>query len=230
MSRCGPEAGGLRFLSTRGEESEPSSPPRRRGRVPFVGRQAELAQLNQMLEQARQGRSGLVLVEGPTGIGKTALVRRFLDMTGEPCALVASGEEAETSLAFGLLNQLAARARIPQPDLMPSAQRQERHWADPMAAGAALIDLLGELQQPGLVVVVDDAQWVDRPSLQALTFALRRLRAARVLAVLLTREVADPCLPEGLRRLLTDDRTLQISLGGLGAASWVREGPVTATT
>ena len=185
--------------------------------VPFVGRQAELAQLFRMLEQAHQGRPGLVMVEGSAGIGKTALVRRFLDMAAELCVLWASGAEAEMSLGFGVLDQLAVDTSSSSPTLLTPAS-QDRRQVDPLAAGAALVDLLGELEHPGpVVLVVDDAHWADKLSLQALTFALRRLRVDRVLAVVLTRDVADPRLPDGLQRLLTDDHTLHLSLGGLDA-------------
>ena len=66
-----------------------------------------------------------------------------------------------------------------------------------------------------VVVAVDDLHWADQPSLRALTFALRRLRVDRVLTMVLTRDVAEARLPDGLRRLLADDDTLQLRLGGL---------------
>ena len=67
---------------------------------------------------------------------------------------------------------------------------------DPMAVGARLLDLLDRLQADGQVVVlvIDDLQWADRPSSRAVLFALRRLRADKVLAVVSTRAggLADP--------------------------------------
>jgi hypothetical protein len=85
-----------------------------------------------------------------------------------------------------------------------------------LAAGAVLLDRLGALQRSDpVVVVVDDLHWADQASLRALTFALRRLRVDRVLTLVLMRDVAEARLPDGLRRLLADDDTLQLRLGGL---------------
>src|SRR6266540_238841 len=181
----------------------------------FVGRQPTLASLHRMLNQARAGEPRLVLIEGPAGIGKTTLVRRFLDEAGERRVLRASGEEAEAGLAFGVLTQLLAHVATTPPGPAAGVVAGERP-VDPLAAGAVLLDQLGELQRTDpVVVVVDDLHWADRPSLRALTFALRRLRVDRVLTLLLAREVAEAPLPDGLRRLLADDDTLQLRLGGL---------------
>jgi ATP/maltotriose-dependent transcriptional regulator MalT len=186
-----------------------------RSRVPFVGRQAELARLCRMLEQAHQSRPGLVLVEGAAGIGKSALVHQFLDQVGERCVLQASGEEGEASLALGILDQLTVDA-LSLTNAPAAWSHSGGRPVDPLVAGAALVDMLGELQHLGpVVLVVDDAYWADRPSLHALTFALRRLRVDQVLALVLTRDAGDPRLPEGLRRLLANDHTLRLSLGGL---------------
>jgi DNA-binding CsgD family transcriptional regulator len=168
-----------------------------------------------MLQQARAGEPRLVLIEGPAGIGKTTLVRRFLDEAGERCVLRASGEEAEAGLPFGVLAQLLAAAPTTPPGPAAVVVAGE-HSVDPLAAGAVLLDLLGELQRTDpVVLVVDDVHWADLPSLRALTFALRRLRVDRVLTLVLTRDLADARLPEGLRRLLADDDTLRLRLGGL---------------
>ncbi|GGX54248.1 LuxR family transcriptional regulator [Streptomyces minutiscleroticus] len=171
--------------------------------VPFVGRGDCLALLAQAREGARDGRPRRVLVEGPAGIGKTALVRRFL---GEgPAVLYAAGEEAESALDFGLLERLlGTRAR----------------WPDAHAAGAALLEALDEAQteRAPVALAVDDAQWADQPSLQALAFAVRRLRADRVLVLLVVRDAAEARLPEGLRRLFTEDDAVRVRVDGLAPA------------
>ncbi len=87
-----------------------------------------------------------------------------------------------------------------------------------MAVGAQLVDLFDRLQGDGavLVFVIDDLHWVDRPSLRAVLFALRRLRADKVLTVVSTRvgELADP----GWARFIGgDSRVTRIRLGGLSA-------------
>ena len=167
----------------------------------FLGRTGELAELRRRYDEAAAGRPRLVVVEGPAGIGKTALVRRFVTDTARGCVLAAAGEENETALPYGVLTQLLGRPV----------------HADPLTAGAALLEPLGELQRDDpVVLVVDDAHWADAPSLYALTFALRRLGADRVLCLITVRDIDDPRLPEGLRRVLTDDTAVRLRLGGLG--------------
>ncbi|MDV9177999.1 AAA family ATPase, partial [Streptomyces sp. W16] len=174
----------------------------------FVGRAESLALLAAARERARSGVPARVLVEGPAGIGKTALVRHFLCGSGR--VLRAAGEEAESELAFGVLAQL----------LGPRA-----HWPDASAAGAELLEAWDEAQERGqesggvaeepVVVVVDDAQWADHASLQALTFAVRRLGADRVLVLVVVRDIDDARLPGGLRRCFTADDVVRIRLDGL---------------
>jgi DNA-binding CsgD family transcriptional regulator len=183
-------------------------------RSPFVGREAELAALGRAFDDARSGRPRLAAVEGPAGIGKTALVERFLDVAAGDCVLRASGAEAESGLPLGVLQQLAGGrdVRALGVDPIPIGPT-----ADPLVAGAALVDWVGELQQGHQVVLiaVDDAQWADHPSLAALTFALRRLRVDRVLTILTSREIVDPHVPEGLRRLLFREDCVRLALAGL---------------
>lgn len=186
----------------------------------FVGRREVLGRLVQVLEQTRAGTPRLVLVNGPGGIGKTTLVQRFLAESGVGFVLRASGDEDETSLEFGLLTQLFTGARAYQAEPVgwdEGGFGGRGRFVDPLVAGAALVDLLGQLQRSGPVALfVDDAQWADRPSLQALTFALRRLRVDRVLTVVVTRDAVDPRLPDGLRRMLTSENTVLVALEGLG--------------
>ncbi|MFD9634898.1 ATP-binding protein [Streptomyces violascens] len=177
--------------------------------VPFVGRGELLALLGQALDRARTGVPQRVLIEGPAGIGKTALVRRFLALADLPHVLCAAGEEDESGLAFGVLAQL-----------LDDGSRTPGHeeWGDPSAAGADLLDALDKAQGDDgdtVAIAVDDAQWADHPSLKALTFALRRLRADRVVALVVVRDLSDHRMPEGLRRLCTDADTVLIRLEGL---------------
>jgi Holliday junction resolvasome RuvABC ATP-dependent DNA helicase subunit len=83
-------------------------------RETFVGRQAELAFLTARLEEVRSGQPRIVLVEGPSGMGKTALLRRFLGGMG-PRLLQASGEELERIIPYGVLDQLVAASGVPPP-------------------------------------------------------------------------------------------------------------------
>ncbi|WP_395110160.1 AAA family ATPase [Actinomadura sp. SCN-SB] len=171
----------------------------------FVGRSAELDRLGEVCRQVRSGAPRLVLVAGVAGVGKTTLVRRFLADHPEVSTLSASGDENEMGLPYGVLAQLTG-------ETCPADH-------DSITAGAGLLELLGRLQDGGpIAVVLDDVQWADLPSLKAVTFALRRLRADRVLAIVIVREIADAVLPTGLHKLLDDGRTAHLRLGGLRAA------------
>jgi DNA-binding CsgD family transcriptional regulator len=160
----------------------------------FVGRRRQLDALAGALRDAREGASRLALVEGPAGIGKTALIDRFLAGAGEVTVLRASGDESERELAGGVIDQLLRRAGEAPLDA-----------ADHVVLGARLLDLLGVLQdERPVTVVIDDAHWADPLSLRALLFVVRRLVADHVLVIVATRE-AVPDLPEGLTKAAQAD-------------------------
>jgi len=183
---------------------EPSrvSPGRQEPRIEgamssFVGRTAELGFLRARLAEAESGLPRTVVLEAPGGAGKSALLQAFAAGLDPDALLRASGEESETFLGYGVLNQLLG---------LRSAT-----WADPFTAGGRLLEILDE--RPTTVFLLDDAHLADADSLSALTFALRRLHADRVLAVFATRD-ADQ-LPPGLLRLVdSDDGRLRVP--GLG--------------
>ena len=187
----------------------------------FVGRAAELAQVSEVVSRVAAGQPWLVTIEGDPGVGKTALARRCL--TGESGLRVLSvrAGQAETDLDFGLVDQLlraaggAARPELPA-DEADSA-------ASSFAVGAHLLEVLGEQQARAAVVVllVDDLQWADRRSVEALTFMLRRLSVDPVVAVVVYRGPRDR-LDETAQRLGAAWRTAADRLGGLGPDRWRR--------
>ena len=178
----------------------------------FVGRSRELAVLRHELQRARTGEPRLVWLTGEAGIGKTSLIRHFLEGVAGVPTLFASGDENEAALPYGVVAQLVADLPdpAPQPELRPDH--------DPLAVGVDLLAALGTLEASGpFVVVVDDAQWSDYPSAQALVFTLRRLRRDHVLVILSAR--SDAPHPEQLwdRALAQSQLTTGLALGGLTA-------------
>jgi DNA-binding CsgD family transcriptional regulator len=184
----------------------------------LVGRQQELTALRTALDQIRAGEPRLVLVEGAAGIGKTSLLRRLLAEAVDVQVLWSSGAHEEQLVPYGVVEQLAHSSRTPLSKQLAALGKASVRNPDPVATGAAFVDLLGNVQARGPVaVVVDDAQWADRPSLLALLFALRRLQSDRVLCVIAVRESEVHRLPEGLLRLGTDERGTVLRLSGLDA-------------
>jgi ATP/maltotriose-dependent transcriptional regulator MalT len=169
--------------------------------VNFVGRERELGWLRGRLESAAAGRPQTVVVEGPAGIGKSALITAFASHLDPAQLVTGSGDEDERSLSYGLLEQLTgARGDA---------------WDDPFAAGAEVLRLLDNRSDGApTVFVVDDAHLADTPSLRALTFALRRLRADRVLFLVAAPEDDVGRLPAGLLRLATAEEN-RLRLAGL---------------
>jgi DNA-binding CsgD family transcriptional regulator len=169
----------------------------------FVGRQDELGILAERFAAAEMGYPQVVHLEGEPGSGKSTLLSRFLESLSGAVVLQVGGDEEEMLLSYGVVDQVEAGAST-------------EPGADPMAVGVTLLELLDRLQSSGQVVVftIDDLQWVDRPSARAVLFALRRLRADKVLTIISSRtgESDDP----GWSRFLGgDSRVTQIRLGGL---------------
>jgi ATP/maltotriose-dependent transcriptional regulator MalT len=167
----------------------------------FVGRAAELDWLAARLSTAVSSRPSVVVIDGPPGIGKSALVSTFLEGLSDIRTMRASGDEAETFLAFGVAHQLLGSP--------------EDSWEDQYAAGAAVLEDLDRLgDRQATAIVVDDAHLADAMSLAALTFALRRLAADPVLAIFVTRDDQVSRLPAGLLRL-ADAHGNRLHLHGL---------------
>jgi DNA-binding CsgD family transcriptional regulator len=173
----------------------------------FVGRGRELDALADALERVGSGTPALAIVEGSPGIGKSTLVSRFLAMHADVRSIRASADDAETSVPFGVVDQVFRRAHTGSGLLEAEVPAQP----DQLVVGLRLLELLEVDQRSGpLILVVDDAHAADSESVRAVHFALRRLVAHAVLVVFVTRDAER--LPEGLLRMAPGHR---ISVPGL---------------
>lgn len=181
----------------------------------FVGRHDELRVLDEMLAQAASGRPAIALIEGEPGVGKTALLRQFLRLHAGVLQVWVSGDEAEVSLEFGVVDQLRAAADPPA-----AGRSGDSSPRDSFAVGAELLSVLDGLQDQGtVVVVVDDLHWTDLASSRAMLFWLRRLREDSLLIVLTARPHALDRLGESWPRLFADSgRARSLRLTGLSTA------------
>ncbi|HEX2576019.1 MAG TPA: AAA family ATPase, partial [Aquihabitans sp.] len=197
------------------------SPGTSPGRAPLVGRVAERAALAGASGRAAGGRPVVVSVEGEAGVGKSALLRWLADERSPDVRLLAaSGEEGEQRLDLGVAEQLLEEAAALGVTVTARFGRAGPR-PEPFDVGAALVDVIARLAAAEPVLVsVDDAQWADPPSVQALTFAVRRLRRLPVLVVVGHRPDADHLEP--LLRLASGDDGERLALDGLGASE-VRE-------
>ena len=161
------------------------------------GRGGECARLDGLLESVRGGRSAALVVRGEAGAGKTALLRYAIDSAVGLRVIRAVGVESEMELAFAALHQLCVPV-LDRLKHLPGPQRDALEIAfaltegptpDRFLIGLAVLSLLSEAaEERPLLCVVDDAQWLDRASMQTLAFVARRLLAESVLMVFAARE------------------------------------------
>jgi DNA-binding CsgD family transcriptional regulator len=163
----------------------------------LLDRLTERAALGQLLEAARGGRSGALVVHGEAGVGKTALLEDAIASAAGMRVARVAGIESEMELAYAALQQLCAQM-LDGLDRLPDPQREALgvvfglragEAPDRFLVGLAALTLLADAgnQQP-LLCVIDDAQWLDRASAQAMGFVARRLFAEQVAFVVATRE------------------------------------------
>ena len=149
----------------------------------LVGRQEELRRIIALLDEARRGRSGTLVVAGDPGLGKTALLAEGRNEAQDMRVLSATGVESESELPFASLHELFRPIldllpRIPtsQARALAAALALEEGNPDALAVGAGTLSLLVEASEElPLLVALDDAHWLDRASAEALAFAARRL-------------------------------------------------------
>lgn len=174
----------------------------------LIGRAAEWGVVEAMLTRAGNAEGGVLLVRGEAGLGKTALLDEAAGLAG-PRTLRATGVEVEAELPYATVHQLLGRL-LPQLDAIPAVQAEAVRVALGLADGGTpdrflvalgLLSLLSDAarEQP-LLLVVDDLQWCDRASVDALFFMGRRLAAEPVALLMAVREEPGSAaeLPGGL--------------------------------
>ncbi|GAA2738275.1 AAA family ATPase [Actinocorallia aurantiaca] len=173
------------------------------------GRRSEEEAIAALLAGAQKGTSSSLVLRGEPGIGKTALLDHAAAVAGDMRVIRGTGVEFEAELPFSGL-QLLLRPVLGSLAALPGPQREALEGAfglgpaggsEPMLVGLAVLSLLAEhADGTGLLCLVDDAQWLDRASRDALLFAARRLHAEGVVMVFAARDgegaFPAPGLPE----------------------------------
>jgi DNA-binding CsgD family transcriptional regulator len=163
----------------------------------LLGRESEQARLDGLLEHARAGVSGVLIIRGEPGIGKSALLRHVSGRAEGMTVLSATGVESESELPFsGLAELFHPVLHLIQE--IPGRQAAALTGAlavgppaasDPFTVFAATLSLLAvAAERNPVLALVDDAHWLDASSRDALLFAARRLHEDRAALVFAVRE------------------------------------------
>ena len=161
------------------------------------GRRGECEALERLLDAARAGNSSIVVLRGEAGSGKTALLGFVLERASDFRIARVLGVESEMEVAFAGLHQLCA-PMLDRLEQLPAPQRdalrvtfglQRGDAPDRLLVGLAVLSLLADVADARpLACFIDDAQWLDRASLQVLAFVARRAVADRLALVFSVRE------------------------------------------
>ena len=173
----------------------------------LVGRTAERARLEQEIQKARGGNAAILVLRGSQGLGKTALLDHAVSQASGFRVIRTRAVASETLLSYATLQVLCAQL-LNDAGQLPSVQRDALAIAmgqlggsdpDPFLVGLATLNLLAAAaaSRP-LLCVIDDAQWLDPPSAQALAFVARRLESKPVILLFATRNQADVGALHGL--------------------------------
>src|SRR5215210_2723746 len=162
----------------------------------LLGRAPECRRIETLVAGTAAGASGVLVLRGEPGIGKTALLEHAAQTAGSATVLRVRAVESEVEVAFAGLHELL-RPVLGELGRLPGPQRSALEaalglapaaTAEPHLVGAATLGLLAALAEERLIVVlVDDAHWLDGPSASALVFAARRLLADAVVVLLAVR-------------------------------------------
>ena len=195
----------------------------------LYGRRAECDALERLLADARRSRSGVLVVRGEAGAGKSALLDHAAGLAGGMVVLRAAGVQSEAELPFAALHQLL-RPVLGLADRLPGPQAAALGAAiglrppeatDRFLVSVGVLSLLAEAaEERPVLCLVDEAQWLDRSSAEALTFAARRLEAEGVVCLFAARDgdprdFPAPGLPE-LRLEGLDPEAAAALLAGAG--------------
>jgi DNA-binding CsgD family transcriptional regulator len=167
--------------------------------------------LDRQLQRVRAGESSVLVVRGEAGVGKTTLLEYVAERASGCQTVRLAGVESEMELAFAGLHQLSTPI-LDGLDRLPGPQRdalrvafglQDGDAPDRFLVALAALSLLADAaEREPLVCLVDDAQWLDRASAQALAFVARRLLAERIAIVFAAREPNDAGELTGLPELV----------------------------
>jgi DNA-binding CsgD family transcriptional regulator len=180
----------------------------------LLGRVQERQALDNVLDAVRAGVSGALVLRGDAGMGKTRLLNYAAESARDLRVARVAGIESESEFGYAALHRLVLPF-VAVIDRLPERQRQALQSAfglvaalpaDRFLIGLGALTLLADVaaHQP-LVCIVDDAQWIDRESLDAFAFVARRLHADRIALLFAVRDPADTQVPlDGLPDLLVE--------------------------
>ena len=163
----------------------------------LYGRDAERARLGGLLEDARESRSGVLVIRGEAGVGKSALLEDARQRASDMRVLSGSGIESEAQVPFAALHQivrpiLGHLEKLPEPQggaLRGALGLEVREGHDRFLISLAVLSLLAEAAEDGpLLCLIDDAHWLDLASSDALVFVGRRLEAEGIAMLFAVRE------------------------------------------
>ncbi|MGH3246438.1 MAG: LuxR C-terminal-related transcriptional regulator [Trebonia sp.] len=166
----------------------------------LLGRGEERDRVDRVIAAARQGLSGVLVLRGEPGIGKTALLDYAVGVAADMEIARIEAVESEMELGFAGLHQLllpylgaAGTLPAPQRDALNGAFGLHAHGPpDRFLVALATLTLLSHAaSKRGLLCVVDDAQWLDRESAAAVAFVARRLHADAIAVLIGVRELSD---------------------------------------
>jgi DNA-binding CsgD family transcriptional regulator len=190
----------------------------------LYGRASECATVEHLLTQARGGRSNALLIHGEAGIGKSALMAYARTRSDGMTALSVTGNEFDTDVSYaGIFDIL--RPRFDAIDRLPVAQRDALRSAFAMSSptggnrftvAIGVLGLLSHLASDGPVLVtVDDAQWLDAASADAIGFVARRIAAEGIVLLIAERTTSITATRYGRIPTLAVSSLDEISVGEL---------------